>query len=286
MERRTRDVPQLDERSVGWLRYLYRKATTPDSWDREGQPHEHWDDTQRSADAVLASLRPDRLDVRGRADGRHHARVARGLRAHPRRADLPPHRLVGGARLAHADRPRPRPRQLSRHLPPAHSRASLGQLRRARLDRERHRAVGPADGSDRRDRQPVLQGLLPRDARPASAHDRRRAVERAVRHRPRRREHVHVVPHRDRRAPAPAVDRTRPTVVTARTRRCGRTASRAPVSACSCTTCCAAPTTTTVFDAGGETCAGPSTCTSTATSSRRRSRSTTTRSSTCTTRCR
>jgi Linalool dehydratase/isomerase len=35
---------QLDERSVGWLRYLYRKATTPDSWDREGQPHEHWDD--------------------------------------------------------------------------------------------------------------------------------------------------------------------------------------------------------------------------------------------------
>ena len=35
---------QLDERSVGWLRYLHRKATTPDSWDREGQPHEHWDD--------------------------------------------------------------------------------------------------------------------------------------------------------------------------------------------------------------------------------------------------
>ncbi|MEY2405052.1 MAG: hypothetical protein QOD38_2603, partial [Acidimicrobiaceae bacterium] len=36
---------QLDERSVGWLRYLYRKATTPDSWDRDGAPHEHWDNT-------------------------------------------------------------------------------------------------------------------------------------------------------------------------------------------------------------------------------------------------
>ena len=61
------------------------------------------------------------------------------------------------------------------------------------------------------DRQPVLQGLLPRHARPAPAHDRRRALEPAVRHRPRRREHVHVVPLRDRRPPAPAVDRARPT---------------------------------------------------------------------------
>ena len=117
------------------------------------------------------------------------------------------------------------------------------------LDRERHRAVGPADGPDRRRRQPVLQGLLPRDARPAPAHDRRRAVERAVRHRPRRREHLHVVPLRDRRAPARAVDRARPTAATARTPRSGRTASPARASACSCTTCCAAPTTTTVFDA-------------------------------------
>ncbi|HEX4492101.1 MAG TPA: hypothetical protein VH914_12915 [Acidimicrobiia bacterium] len=36
-------VPALDERAQGWLRYLYRKATTPDSWDREDHPHEHWD---------------------------------------------------------------------------------------------------------------------------------------------------------------------------------------------------------------------------------------------------
>ena len=33
----------LDRRSLGWLRYLYRKATTPDNWDRDGQPHPHWD---------------------------------------------------------------------------------------------------------------------------------------------------------------------------------------------------------------------------------------------------
>jgi hypothetical protein len=33
----------LSERDLGWLRYLHRKATTPDSWDRDGHPHEHWD---------------------------------------------------------------------------------------------------------------------------------------------------------------------------------------------------------------------------------------------------
>jgi hypothetical protein len=38
-------VSSLDERSLGWLRYLYRKATTPDDWDRDGHPHAHWDET-------------------------------------------------------------------------------------------------------------------------------------------------------------------------------------------------------------------------------------------------
>jgi hypothetical protein len=38
------DVPSLDARAVGWLRYLFRKATTPDDWDRLGEPHPHWDD--------------------------------------------------------------------------------------------------------------------------------------------------------------------------------------------------------------------------------------------------
>jgi len=35
----------LDDRSLGWLRYLHRKATTPDDWNRGGQPHPHWDET-------------------------------------------------------------------------------------------------------------------------------------------------------------------------------------------------------------------------------------------------
>ena len=37
-------MPRLDDRAVGWLRYLHRKATTPDDWNRDGRPHPHWDD--------------------------------------------------------------------------------------------------------------------------------------------------------------------------------------------------------------------------------------------------
>ena len=33
----------LSDENLGWLRYLHRKATTTDSWDREGHPHAHWD---------------------------------------------------------------------------------------------------------------------------------------------------------------------------------------------------------------------------------------------------
>jgi hypothetical protein len=35
---------ELSDRSLGWLRYLHRKAHTPDDWNREGRPHPHWDD--------------------------------------------------------------------------------------------------------------------------------------------------------------------------------------------------------------------------------------------------
>ncbi len=38
-----RGYPSTSERSRGWLRYLYRKATTPDNWDKDGEPHLHWD---------------------------------------------------------------------------------------------------------------------------------------------------------------------------------------------------------------------------------------------------
>ncbi len=34
----------LSDRSLGWLRYLHRKAHTPDDWSRAGRPHAHWDD--------------------------------------------------------------------------------------------------------------------------------------------------------------------------------------------------------------------------------------------------
>ena len=37
------DYPATSDRSRGWLRYLYRKATTPNDWDKNGKPHDHWD---------------------------------------------------------------------------------------------------------------------------------------------------------------------------------------------------------------------------------------------------
>src|SRR5260370_24943061 len=52
--------PALSERSVGWLRYLWRKATTPDTWDRDGRPHPHWDN--RSDPPMLSWHRFDLVD--------------------------------------------------------------------------------------------------------------------------------------------------------------------------------------------------------------------------------
>jgi hypothetical protein len=34
---------RLNERARGWLRHLWRKATTPDDWSRGGEPHAWWD---------------------------------------------------------------------------------------------------------------------------------------------------------------------------------------------------------------------------------------------------
>ena len=50
----------LSDRDVGWLRYLHRKATTEDSWDREGHPHDHWDNT--STPPMLCWYRFDLID--------------------------------------------------------------------------------------------------------------------------------------------------------------------------------------------------------------------------------
>ena len=54
------NAPQLSERSLGWLRYLYRKAKTPDDWSREGHPHPHWDD--RTGEPMLSWHRFDLVD--------------------------------------------------------------------------------------------------------------------------------------------------------------------------------------------------------------------------------
>ncbi|MCH2461352.1 MAG: twin-arginine translocation signal domain-containing protein [Gemmatimonadetes bacterium] len=35
--------PELNDRAVGWLRFLWEKATTPDDWSRWGMPHPWWD---------------------------------------------------------------------------------------------------------------------------------------------------------------------------------------------------------------------------------------------------
>ena len=50
----------LSERSLGWLRYLDRKAHTPDDWRRGGQPHAHWDD--RSDEPMASWHRFDLVD--------------------------------------------------------------------------------------------------------------------------------------------------------------------------------------------------------------------------------
>ena len=48
------------ERLRGWLRYLHRKAHTPDNWNKGGQPLEWWDD--RSTPPMLNFCRFDLLD--------------------------------------------------------------------------------------------------------------------------------------------------------------------------------------------------------------------------------
>jgi len=37
------NAPQLNDRARGWLRFLWRKATTPDDWSEHGEPHPWWD---------------------------------------------------------------------------------------------------------------------------------------------------------------------------------------------------------------------------------------------------
>jgi len=50
----------LSARSLGWLRYLHRKAHTPDDWTQAGHPHPHWDD--RSDEPMASWHRFDLVD--------------------------------------------------------------------------------------------------------------------------------------------------------------------------------------------------------------------------------
>ncbi len=37
------EAVRLTEQTRGWLRHLWRKATTQDDWSRDGEPHPWWD---------------------------------------------------------------------------------------------------------------------------------------------------------------------------------------------------------------------------------------------------
>src|SRR5262249_19813227 len=43
MTRTAYGYPATSARCRGWPRYLYRKATTPDNWDKDSRPHAYWD---------------------------------------------------------------------------------------------------------------------------------------------------------------------------------------------------------------------------------------------------
>jgi len=43
MKQTQKDYPELNERAIGWLNFLYEKATTSDDWSEDGDPHEWWD---------------------------------------------------------------------------------------------------------------------------------------------------------------------------------------------------------------------------------------------------
>lgn len=46
-------TPELSEQTRGWLRFIWQKATTPDDWSSEGEPHEWWD---RESSAPMCSF--------------------------------------------------------------------------------------------------------------------------------------------------------------------------------------------------------------------------------------
>jgi hypothetical protein len=52
--------PRLSDRAQGWLKFLHRKATVADNWDKDGGPSEMWDN--RSTPPMLSWHRFDLID--------------------------------------------------------------------------------------------------------------------------------------------------------------------------------------------------------------------------------
>jgi len=70
---------KLSDRSLGWLRYLHRKAHTADDWSEFGHPHPHWDgQSQVEAEAG----QPDSAMTNGRRFDLVDSSFAMGLMAH------------------------------------------------------------------------------------------------------------------------------------------------------------------------------------------------------------
>ena len=52
--------PELGDRARGWLRHLWRKATTPDDWTEDGEPHAVGVTVVDASPTRRARLRPSR----------------------------------------------------------------------------------------------------------------------------------------------------------------------------------------------------------------------------------
>ena len=153
--------PTLNRRARGWLRFLWEKATTPDDWSADGVPHMWWDrysnpvvtsygrfDLHNSSYALLlmADETPAWREV--------YTRIADGLASrYPTYWGAIDWLTQIGDDPAAGELP---PRNVMRMNPGAAAR----QLQPHRLDRERHRAVGPVPRSHRFGGQPVLPRLV------------------------------------------------------------------------------------------------------------------------------
>ena len=186
--------PATSARCRGWLRYLYRKATTPDDWSKEGRPHPHWDGV--SNEPTLSWHRFDLIEsscaVALMADATPAWREI-----YSRVLDELIDRHTGyWAAKDWLEQIGPDPRRAS--YPEAWYAYFMAPWLRGTYDVPGWTANGVEPWGLQMD--PIgadgnlfFQGLLSADARPAPLRVGRRQVGAAVRDDPRRRQHVYVV---------------------------------------------------------------------------------------------